>query len=928
MIQTYRYFTHLLKLLAIASFIFILLTGIVKQVQAAAGINKVINFQGKVVNSNGTNVTDGTYDFVVKIYDGAGNAATALFTESWTAAALWSGTMNPAPGTTDDTLTYVGDTNEATLKVGQLLTNTTKSESVVITSVNTSTNVLGISRTRQAWADSDTITNKIYVKNGVFRVGVNSLNVDLSAVDFNSDTLFFGINFNADGEMKPRIQYTAVPYAFNAEKVNGLSISGTSGAITLGTSTHTLSFTTSNNTAVTLPTTGTLATLAGTETLTGKTIGTGGLTFTGADTDITTTSNQDFIISPNGTGLVGIANATPRAMLDVTGSASVSANLSLGVSGTTTGGLVFYNATNYNYTKFQASASQTQAAITYTLPVADGTNGQVLATNGSGGLSWATATGGSSKWTADAGIGDGLTYLTEVNDDVAMGGSALPTTASSTTTFFMDVSTGILYLGNDVNGDTGINGGLTFYSSGDETDPTILAESDGDLTISATGGTVNIGSGTGNITLSLTAAADAFTADKTVTLGGAYSGIDYTYSRVLTGGTNNQGGTLFKIIDSSTATSGTLDSTLLLVNSAITGGGSFTGNLLKLQVSSTDKFVVDSTGGLTMVGGNTADVTTSSNNNFTILPNGTGDTVLKGDADSNIQVTFGAAPGVDMVAISNSGQGTSTTGVDGLSVTYVTAGTTSSADNAGLRVDVTRGNTGSTSTLEGVYIGVLGGGDHANVTTTALRLGTGWEQGILIEDGGTTNSGLVYSGSGRPTKKITLAAEYAGAVLTASGSATTTGSMTSDASTSAALSNYMNYYEWSSTQTSQHNYTVAVRVKLPEDFSAWALSNAIQIYYNTELTTSDTSKMDVTIYNADTSLTAAQQATPVAYYQANVSASVNTWKTLDIDDSDLNDNGNALDAAGDVATFYIKLYSKDSNHVQVGDIVLSYLAKF
>lgn len=48
-------------------------------------------------------------------------------------------------------------------------------------------------------------------------------------------------------------------------------------------------------------------------------------------------------------------------------------------------------------TTFQGSASAT-SSVTYTLPTADGTTGQVLATNGSGVLSWA-APGGSSSWT-------------------------------------------------------------------------------------------------------------------------------------------------------------------------------------------------------------------------------------------------------------------------------------------------------------------------------------------------------------------------------------------------------------------------------------------------------------------------------------------------------------------------------------------------
>jgi hypothetical protein len=37
--------------------------------KAYAANPTTLNFQGKVVNSNGTNVTDGTYSFVFRLYD-------------------------------------------------------------------------------------------------------------------------------------------------------------------------------------------------------------------------------------------------------------------------------------------------------------------------------------------------------------------------------------------------------------------------------------------------------------------------------------------------------------------------------------------------------------------------------------------------------------------------------------------------------------------------------------------------------------------------------------------------------------------------------------------------------------------------------------------------------------------------------------------
>ena len=66
--------------------------------------------------------------------------------------------------------------------------------------------------------------------------------------------------------------------------------------------------------------------------------------------------------------------------------------VSIGVASTTTGKLSFYNASSANATTIQGGNAS--AAVTYTLPTADGTNGQALITNGSGALSWTTVASG------------------------------------------------------------------------------------------------------------------------------------------------------------------------------------------------------------------------------------------------------------------------------------------------------------------------------------------------------------------------------------------------------------------------------------------------------------------------------------------------------------------------------------------------------
>jgi hypothetical protein len=113
----------------------------VGQSRAAAGINKQINFQGKVVNANGTNVTNGSYTFVFKIYDDA-----------------------------------------------------------------------SLGGVHELWSETKSLT----VTDGIFQTNLGSSTSLPGSVDFNTDTIYLGINFNSDGEMTPRIRFTAAAYAFNS----------------------------------------------------------------------------------------------------------------------------------------------------------------------------------------------------------------------------------------------------------------------------------------------------------------------------------------------------------------------------------------------------------------------------------------------------------------------------------------------------------------------------------------------------------------------------------------------------------------------------------------------------------------------------------------------------------------------------------------
>jgi len=216
----------------------LILLGIFGMVQAS--INEELTFQGKLQNSDGTNVTDGSYNMFFKIYTVA-ESGTAIYTETWdnTTPTTFSSTINDTtPPQTTDTypleFTYTDDSSESTLKEGQTLYNLTKKDRVEITSggscfqaIDTTNNTICITKVGVNWSDSDSITTKPMVKDGIFSVRIGSLdptgnNLLTTIASYLNQDLWLGVQVGSDpSEMRPRKKLGSVLWALASAKLAG-----------------------------------------------------------------------------------------------------------------------------------------------------------------------------------------------------------------------------------------------------------------------------------------------------------------------------------------------------------------------------------------------------------------------------------------------------------------------------------------------------------------------------------------------------------------------------------------------------------------------------------------------------------------------------------------------------------------------------------
>lgn len=196
-----------------------------------------------------------------------------------------------------------------------------------------------------------------------------------------------------------------------------------------------------------------------------------------SDTRIEGDTDANLLFVDASTDRIGVGTSSPGSKLDVKGT--------LRLSGSSSG-----------YVGIAPAAAA--GSTTYTLPSADGSSGQVLSTNGSGTLSWASA-GGSGTVTSVGGTGtvNGITLTGTVttSGNLTLGGAL---TGVDLTTQV----TGTLPVGNGGTGITsGISGGIPYFSSSNTISTTNVLTTGALIVGSGAGaGPVSTTTGTGILT--------------------------------------------------------------------------------------------------------------------------------------------------------------------------------------------------------------------------------------------------------------------------------------------------------------------------------------------------------------------------------------------------------------------------------------------
>jgi hypothetical protein len=111
------------------------------------------------------------------------------------------------------------------------------------------------------------------------------------------------------------------------------------------------------------------------------------------------------------------------------------------------------------------------------------------------------------------------------------------------------------------------------------------------------------------------------------------------------------------------------------------------------------------------------------------------------------------------------------------------------------------------------------------------------------------------------------------------------------------------------------DYDVRVRFTLPNDFESWS-NNAIDIYYSTETTNKEISKLDLYLFEQNSEIVDTENTDLT-------SENPGEWTKTTIN----SENIKQCTKAGDTCVLVIRGYSSNDHYVKVGDIQITYRRK-
>ncbi len=355
--------------------------------RAAAGINQQLSFEGKIVDSGGQNIPDGTYNMEFKIYQD-GNSSGSGSTLKWTEDHLIGGTGG---------VTFTSGTFQVNLGA---------------------VNPFGAS---VDW-NQDTLWLSLQVGN------TSSCSI---STNFHTDC-------SGDGEMTPFIRLTATPYAMNADKLDGIDSSGfvqlnatQSGNINIGSGTVTSG-------AINGISIGSTVQPSSAGGLTVQANGANALTLTGGAASTWSTTSGLLTVQGGGGVTVASANGTTSSAIQVhSGNASAGAAGNVTIdTGTFTSGTPTVNIGNANAAAItignttSATATLVQGGATGGVSVQTGSGGTVsISTTAQNGTVTIGTTATNTGNTQTINVGD-LNAAGTTNVNVGTGASA---TAGTTT---------------------------------------------------------------------------------------------------------------------------------------------------------------------------------------------------------------------------------------------------------------------------------------------------------------------------------------------------------------------------------------------------------------------------------------------------------------------------------------------------------------